>query len=637
MTLLANQESFDALKKEYSILWDGMTIRPDRLPLIYSDAHRLLTHKLRYEAVSKATQVPWYVIAVLHHRASGLNFSAHLHNGDPLTARTANPPVGRPVHGNPPFTWEESAVDALKMPGRELHTVENWSAERICYELERYSGFDYRRSNRGVKSPYLWSFSNWYSSGRYTKDGAFEGDAVDPLSGAIPLLRQMMSLDTAIHPDRESVVMPAVVELTGLTREEAHLRAEDFQIDATAVEIVQNADGRFTVRGTFPEQETILGKRANSGTSQTTIDEPEARQVASQAGGGSSGDILPDNLSAMPRKATSTTRRTVHLLYATNRTPSFDDTCYSGERTDPPKNSYGAAAVRIPEAHGVGKVELPFKLTLFSLKLFEQALDPRKHFILESVDVLDSEEWSNLVSSSGKQDALVFVHGFNTTFCDALYRAAQVMWDLQYEGIPVLFSWPSRGRVLDYVYDRDSAFDARDSFIEVLRRLRSAGAERINILAHSMGNVVALEALANHPNTNDPLGIAELLMAAPDLDKNNYKRAAAKTRAATTGMTLYASSADRALAASKRLAGNIERAGDVPEEGPVLVEGVDAVDVTFVGEDIFGLGHGTYTNRPVLDDIALLISKGIRPPNKRLSQIRGMPLDELPPRWWRYV
>lgn len=326
---------------------------------------------------------------------------------------------------------------------------------------------------------------------------------------------------------------------------------------------------------------------------------------------------------------------TASFLYATNRRASSDESYFSGERSD--EMSYGTASVQIPESHKIGKIELPFKLSLLSFTFYEERLDPQKHFTIKSVDIRPVEDWMKLVSQSGKSSALVFVHGFNTTFRNALYRAGQIFWDLQYQGIPVLFSWPSRGAILDYVYDRDSAYGARDSFIEVLRRLRSAGANRIDILAHSMGNLVVLEALAGYQHARDPLGIAEILMAAPDVDINNYKKIAAKVKAAVPGMTLYASSADRALVASKKVSGNVARAGDVPGGRPVLVDGIDAIDVTEVGEELFGLGHSAYAGTvSLLNDISILITQGTRPPSSRLPvEIGGMPMGQIPPSWWR--
>jgi esterase/lipase superfamily enzyme len=273
-----------------------------------------------------------------------------------------------------------------------------------------------------------------------------------------------------------------------------------------------------------------------------------------------------------------------------------------------------------------------------SITFYEETLDPKKHFTIKSVDVRPVEEWMNLVSSSGMKTALVFVHGFHTTFRRALYLAGQIFWDLQYSGVPVLFSWPSRGAVLDYVYDMNSAMGKTgEAFIELLRRLRSAGVSRIDILAHSMGNLAVLNSLANHQRSDDPLGIAEILMAAPDVDRDNYISLATKVRSAVAGMTLYASSADGALTLSKWIAGNIVRAGDVPAGGPVLVDGIDAIDVTAIGEDLFG--HSAYaTTVSILSDISNLIAYGVRPPNRRAAvEIRGMPKGKSPPAWWRFI
>ncbi len=173
-----------------------------------------------------------------------------------------------------------------------------------------------------------------------------------------------------------------------------------------------------------------------------------------------------------------------------------------------------------------------------------------------------------------------------------------------------------RGHIIDYLYDRDSALGARGAFVELLRNIRAAGVQRVHVLAHSMGNLVVLNALAHHTHQTDPLGIAEVMMAAPDIDRDHYLGIAPKVRAAVSGMTLYASSADRALAASKAVAGDIPRAGDVPVSGPVLVKGVESIDVTPIGAELFGLGHGAFAQtRSILNDVHLLVTKGLRPPN----------------------
>jgi esterase/lipase superfamily enzyme len=396
--------------------------------------------------------------------------------------------------------------------------------------------------------------------------------------------------------------------------------------------------GDFSEEEYLPEESRVAARRVWAAEDKDASDDLSASQARTDTLAEMAErleETLKSDLEARHSAVRGERNQTVDLLYATNRRPSYDNSYYSGERGD--NVSYDTASVRVPKSHRIGKVELPFKLSLFSVTFYEQPLDPEGHFVIDSVDVRTIEDWRALVSSYEPKNALVFVHGFNNTFRDAIYRAGQVVWDLQYRGVPVLFSWPSRGALLDYIYVRDSALGARGAFIETLQNIRLGGANRIDILAHSMGNLVVLEALAGHHHTDDPLGIAEILMAAPDLDKDHYKSIANKVRAASSGMTLYASSADRALAASKRVAGNVSRAGDVPEVGPVLVDGVDTIDVTAVGAELFGFGHGPFASaRSILNDIGLVISTGARPPSKRLVEIRGMPAGEPLPKWWRY-
>src|SRR5690606_5399494 len=108
---------------EYADLWARAVVKTAGLPIVERIANNSLANRQRYERVSAQTRVPWYLIAALHSLESSQNFTRHLHNGDPLTARTRQVPAGRPRSGNPPFTWEESAIDALTMEGHQLHKV----------------------------------------------------------------------------------------------------------------------------------------------------------------------------------------------------------------------------------------------------------------------------------------------------------------------------------------------------------------------------------------------------------------------------------------------------------------------------------------------------------------------------------
>jgi lysozyme family protein len=129
------------------------------------------------------------VISVLHNLEASGDFSRHLHNGDPLTARTVHVPAGRPRSGQPPFSWQESAVDALEYDG--LTSVTDWSIEHLAYLFEGFNGWGYRLYHPHVKSPYLWSFSNHYTRGKYVGDGKWSETAVSQQCGAMVLLKRI--------------------------------------------------------------------------------------------------------------------------------------------------------------------------------------------------------------------------------------------------------------------------------------------------------------------------------------------------------------------------------------------------------------------------------------------------------------
>jgi esterase/lipase superfamily enzyme len=326
--------------------------------------------------------------------------------------------------------------------------------------------------------------------------------------------------------------------------------------------------------------------------------------------------------------------RIVDLLYATNRKPEPDGG-FSGERAT--TMTFGAARIRIPKDHKLGRIELPVTYKVLGFTLYQENEDPDQHFIVQSETILDRAQWDTIIDTLKPTDALVFVHGYNTSFNDALLREAQIVWDLQFAGLPVLFSWPSRGKVLDYEYDRESALGARSDFIDLLKILKKEhGIERVHVVAHSMGNLVALDALSSYSQTQDPIKISQVIMAAPDVDSDQFRGIIPKIHQIVEGLTLYASSADRALMASKKIAGNIFRAGDVPVEGPIVLPGLETIDVTAMGAEMFGLNHDTFaSDRSLIDDIGLLISERRHAP--RLSQIRQVPEKPSSPRYWRYA
>ena len=179
----------DALRSEYSDLWATCQINPSQQAEAATLAKAVSKNKERYFALGEALGVPWCFVGAAHLMETGLRFDRHLHNGDPLGERTVHVPKDRPRAGSPPFAWEESATDALRIEG--LDRVTDWTLPGLLFQLERYNGFGYRTRHPEVLTPYLWSFSNHYSRGKYVSDGTFNPNAVSGQCGAATILRQL--------------------------------------------------------------------------------------------------------------------------------------------------------------------------------------------------------------------------------------------------------------------------------------------------------------------------------------------------------------------------------------------------------------------------------------------------------------
>jgi len=181
------------LSAEYLELFQTMEIKQSRFDDVDAIVDKVVLNRAVYEDVSEQLGAPWYFVAAIHNMESSLRFDRHLHNGDPLTSRTRHVPAGRPIDGNPPFTWQVSAQDALKL--RRIDRVSHWSLEQTLYQLEGYNGWGYRLHHMHVKSPYLWSFSNQYVRGKYIADGTWSDTAVSRQCGAAVLLKRLEQRD----------------------------------------------------------------------------------------------------------------------------------------------------------------------------------------------------------------------------------------------------------------------------------------------------------------------------------------------------------------------------------------------------------------------------------------------------------
>lgn len=189
-----DDKRFMKYRAGYSQLWRELAILPSRRAEVERTASRILALKKRYQAIEKATGVPWWFVAIVHKMEANLDFTKHLHNGDSLQKRTWQVPKGRPVKGSPPFTWDESAIDALQYDG--LAGQKEWTLERVAYAFEKFNGFGYRKY--GIPSPYLWSFTNRYARGKFVADGRYDPNAVSQQSGAMALLLELQRRDHTV-------------------------------------------------------------------------------------------------------------------------------------------------------------------------------------------------------------------------------------------------------------------------------------------------------------------------------------------------------------------------------------------------------------------------------------------------------
>lgn len=180
---------FADLKSEYEDLFARCVIPADKASVVAWHRKMLLQGKSRYVEAEGRTGVPWWFIGIIHAMEASFNFRAHLHNGDPLTARTVQVPARRPPTWNPPSDWLSSAIDALQYQGFAGET--DWSLARTLYRWEAYNGFGYRRPSTNIPTPYLWSFSNHHTRGKYVRDGKYDPNAASKQCGAAVMLKAL--------------------------------------------------------------------------------------------------------------------------------------------------------------------------------------------------------------------------------------------------------------------------------------------------------------------------------------------------------------------------------------------------------------------------------------------------------------
>lgn len=315
--------------------------------------------------------------------------------------------------------------------------------------------------------------------------------------------------------------------------------------------------------------------------------------------------------------------QTVRVFYATDRdnTGRSDPGDVYGVRRS--TMQYGICDVSIPRDHRMGELEAP------SLWRLEWNENPERHVVLMKVEKQDEDiffgDIRRRVRQSGDKSAFIFVHGYNTTFEHAARRTAQMTYDLGFEGAPVFYSWPSQGTTSGYTVDENNIVWTEPHLKRFVKDfVKRSNADKIFLVAHSMGTRALSNAVADlaqeDPSVRDK--IEAVILAAPDIDADVFKtQILPRMNGATKNLTLYASSRDNALLASKRIHG-YPRAGDAGD-GLVIADGLDTIDASDVDTSL--IGHSYFAEaKSIISDLYAILTEGRRARDRTtLKPVKG--------------
>jgi esterase/lipase superfamily enzyme len=312
------------------------------------------------------------------------------------------------------------------------------------------------------------------------------------------------------------------------------------------------------------------------------------------------------------------------ILYATDRAPSNPsgvNAFYSGMRNPERVLNFGTANVNVPRGHKLATLEIG------SIWNFEAAPDPKKHWMLTNVTQSTEAEFFQQIADSVQKsrDILLYIHGYNVTFTDAVLRTAQLCRDLVFGGTVVLYSWTSQGNPISYFIDETNVGNTTERLREfVLAIAEIPNVRALHVIAHSMGNRAMIDALRILSDTRMPsqamtsVPFANIVFAAPDVDAENFADKVKYIRALGRRLTLYASEFDSALLLSKKFHG-FQRAGQ-GGASIVLISDLDTIDASQVDASL--LGHAYYGSNPkVVSDIRKLIHEGASPSERGLRAL----------------
>ena len=313
---------------------------------------------------------------------------------------------------------------------------------------------------------------------------------------------------------------------------------------------------------------------------------------------------------------------TVRVFYGTNRAPTRETKpaqFYGGARGD---LQYGSLDVTIPRIHQEAQLETQPRWVEYTFAA-DQAAMRAQYVLLDKVTPLERSEFvrqlHQQISESRFKDVFIFVHGYNNTFEDAARRTAQMAYDLDFDGTPMLYSWPSQGSATAYAVDEAAVGISGRRLADFLETVvTQSGAQRIHLIAHSMGNRALIEALQTYLAKRAPENrrhiFGQIVFTAPDVDRDYFTDAIPSLAGSAERVTLYASDNDYALRTSQFVHG-APRAGTAGDDVIVKLAGLDSIDMSSVPAD--ALGHSYFAaNSGAIYDIFRLLWRGDPPPQR---------------------
>ncbi len=252
--------------------------------------------------------------------------------------------------------------------------------------------------------------------------------------------------------------------------------------------------------------------------------------------------------------------------------------------------SFGICKINVPKNHSTG--ELTFTR--------DGRQSSHDYFKILNAKALPEAVIMDYLKKT-KRNPLVFVHGFNVRYEEALLRAAQITYDLKYQGPVILFSWPSGAgdgffdeQFLSRTYESNNQ-NAKASILAFRNFITSLANSnlKVNLVVHSMGHQVVLPGLKDFHRSV----INELVLNAPDFEAAEFLRLIDNIKDTTKRITLYCSYNDKAMTASKTFNNN-ERMGAC-----TYSENLDTINVGLIDDPTVGLGHGYYSSRAILSDV----------------------------------